>query len=508
MQTSSQEAKKRLVANIGTNLLVVLVGAAVSVWLTPYYIEKLGIAAYGMIPLVVSFIAYFNLLTGSISNAVSRFVTIHLNKEEKEKSNAYFNTALIALVVLCGILVIPAIVISIFFSRLFQVPTGFEKDATWLFFLVISSSFVITINSPFLVSSFVTHRFDLANYVRIAGRLLRVALIVLCFKYLSPSLKYVGLSYVVMALFCIVCSVCLTKTLTPQLNVKLNCFNWNALREMGKMSTWIAINQVGALLYLSISFVIINIFLGPEQCGRYAPIALWVTLLGTLGGAISDVFAPIALGYIAHQQSDILVTQMKRSTKFLALIMALPVGLLCGLAKPILHRWLGQSFSDLAPLTWILITPWLITIAIKPMFSIFRGLDKVKTPALVTLFGGLVNIILAIVFVYYTELGIYGIALALLICLATKNLLFTPIYAAIITHQPKITFIKELFPGLSMALLITLAGLIVSRLYDLATIPRLTITCILMAAVYIPLCYGVIMTKTDRKLVWSLILRK
>ena len=89
-------------------------------------------------------------------------------------------------------------------------------------------------------------------------------------------------------------------------------------------------------------FIIINIFLGPEQCGRYAPIALWVTLLGTLGGAISDVFAPIALGYIARQEHDILVTQMKRSTKFLGLIMALPVGLLCGLAKPVLYRWIGQ----------------------------------------------------------------------------------------------------------------------------------------------------------------------
>ena len=374
--------------------------------------------------------------------------------------------------------------------------------------MVILSSFVIALSSPFLVSSFVTHRFDLANYVKIAGRLLRITIIVVCFKYLSTSIRYVGLSYVAMALFCLICSVCLTRILTPQLHVSRKSFNWNALREMGKMSSWIAINQVGALLYLSVSFVIINIFLGPEQCGRYAPIALWVTLLGTLGAAISDVFAPIALGYIARQQSDMLVSQMKRSTKFLGLIMALPVGILCGLAKPILCRWIGTSFADLAPLVWILITPWLITIAIKPMFSIFRGLDKVKTPALVTLFGGLVNVILAIVFVYFTKLGIYGVALALLICLTSKNLLFTPIYAAIITHQPRMIFVKELFAGLIMALLVTLACLIISHLYDLATIPRLTITCVLMAAVYIPLCYGVIITKNDRKLVWSLICRK
>ena len=488
--------------------MVVVVGAAISVWLTPYFIKTLGIAGYGMIPLVVSFIAYFNLFTSAISNAVSRFVAICLNKEEGKISNIYFNSALIAIFVLCCTLTIPAIIISIFFSNIFQVPPGLENDTSLLFFMVISSSFIIALNSPFLVSSFVTHRFDLANYVKIAGRLLRVSIIIVCFKYIATSLIYVGLSYIAMTLFCLICSVCLTRILTPQLNVSRDHFSWNALREMGKMSSWIAINQVGALLYLGVGFIIINLFLGPEQCGRYAPIALWVSLLGTLGGAISDVFAPIALGYIARQQPDTLVFQMRRATKFLGLIMALPVGILCGLAKPILCRWLGASFADLAPLVWILITPWLITIAIKPMFSVFRGLDKVKTPAIATLFGGLANIILAIVFVSFTNLGIYGVALALLICLTSKNLLFTPIYAAIITHQPKMIFVTELFAGLFMALLVTLTGLIVSRLYNLATIPRLTITCILMAAVYIPLCYGVIITKTDKELLWSLIRRK
>ncbi|MBA7585742.1 putative membrane protein EpsK [subsurface metagenome] len=277
---------------------------------------------------------------------------------------------------------------------------------------------------------------------------------------------------------------------------------------MGHMSSWIAVNQAGALLYLSIGFIIINLFLGPEQCGRYAPVALWVMLLGALGGTISDVFAPIALEYIAHFKLDVLALQMRRSTKFIGLVMGFPVGLLCGLSTPILIRWLGLTFADLGPLVWLLVGPWLVNITIRPMFAIYRGLNKVKVPAIVTIIGGIINVLLSILLIRYTALGIYSIALSLSLCLTVKNLFFTPIYAAIITAQPKAAFIREIFPGLGMAALVSLVALALSRMYDLASIPRLLTTGVLMVVVYAPLCYGVILDKQERVLLKSMILRQ
>ena len=508
MRNYNNEAKRRLIINIGTNILTVFVNAGIYIWLTRYWIQHLGLKAYGMIPFVVSFGAYFNLFTMSISNAVSRFVAIHLGRDELEQSNVYFNSALSALVVLCGLLLIPAIVLSVSLSKVFQVPAGFETDTGWLFFFVVSSSFITAATSPFLVSTFVTHRFDLANLVRMLSYFLRLAIIVLCFTYLSPLLKYVGLSYFAVATFVLVCSVLLTKRLTPQLQVRWKLFNRKALLKIGRMSSWIAVNQVGALLYLSIGFILINLFLGPEQCGRYAPIALWVSLLGTLGGAMRDVFTPIAFEYIAHCKLGVLALQMRRSTKFIGLIMGFPVGLLCGLSTPILKRWLGPSFADLGPLAWLLVGPWLVNITIKPMFAIYRGLDKVKVPAIVTIIGGIINVLLSILLVRYTDLGIYGVALSLSLCLTLKNLFFTPIYAAMITAQHKTAFIREIFPGLGMAALVSLVALALSRMYALAAIPHLLTVSVLMIMVYAPLCYGLILNKQERALLKSMILRQ
>lgn len=507
-QSTIGEAKKRLLANVGTNVILLIVNVAIGVGLTPYFIKHLGIEVYGMIPLVISFIAYFNLFTMSISSTVSRFVAICIGKGEAEKSNVYFNSALVALLALSGIFFIPVSIVSVFFSRIFQVPAGFETDAGWLFFYVMFSTFILAVNSPFIVSTFVTHRFDLNNAVQISGKCFRVIIIVASFAFLSPSLKYVGLSYCGLGVFCLVSFVMLTRRLTPQLQVNFKRFSWSEFREMGHMSGWIVVNQIGALLYLSISFVIINIFLGPEQVGRYGPVAQWIPLLGMLGWTISNVLTPIAYDYIAHSKMDTLAIQMRRFTKFMGLIIGFTVGLMCGLSTPLLHRWLGSAFSDLGPLVWLLIGPWLVNIIARPMLSIFMGLNKMKVPAIVTIIGGAVNVLMSILLVRYTSLGIYGVAFSLSICLAGKNLFFTPVYAAVIISRGKTIFLKEIVRAIVIAAGVSLAALAISRMYDLATIPRLMAVGALMAAVYVPLCYFIIMDKQERALLWSLIVRQ
>lgn len=498
MQNTNNEAKRRIIRNVSTNMLTVFISSLVAIWLIPYLIRHLGVEVYGMISLVVSFVTYFNLFTMSISNTLRRFIAIHLGRDELEQSNLYFNSALYALVVICGMLLIPVIVLSVSFSKIFQVPAGFETDTGWLFFFVASSSLVVSVTSPFMISTFVTHRFDLINGVRILGKFLQVIILVLCFKYLSPSLEYFGLSLLAMSFFVMGCSVLLTRFLTPQLRVNRRLFNWGALREMGHMSAWITVNQVGALLYLSISFIVINVFLGPEQVGRYGAIAQWVMLLVSLGVAISNVFAPIAYEYIARNDIEGVVRQTKRATKFMGMCLALPVGLLCGLSAPLLERWLGASFSMLSPLVWVLVGPRVVTMAVIPMLSISKGMNKVRIPAIATITGGATSIVVSIILVLFTGLGIYGVAIASMLCLVVMNVLFVPIYCAMITGAPKSVLYKAMLPGVVLAVGVALLGLTMSEMYNLASVPRLLGSGALLSGIFAISCYGLAMNRDDR----------
>ena len=498
-------AKGRLLRNVGSNILVVIVNTLSGIWLTRYLIEQLGLAVYGMVPLVVVIVSYFNPVTQAISSTVGRFIGVHLGKGDNEGSNIYFSTAFFTLLALCGLILLPAIAITIFLPKLFQIPAGYEVEACWLFAFVASFSIISSVNTPFLAVLLVKHRFYLSSFVNVGAKLFQIGIIVVCFTLLAVSVKYVGMSYFGMALFTIVCSVPIARYLAPQLHIQRGLFKWFALCKMGVMGAWTMINQVGAKLYLSIDMVVINLFLGSAEVGRYYPFVLLAHLLDLLGSAVSHVFTPIAYEYVSQSKMDELTRQTKRSIKFLALIMSLPAGLLCGLSVPVLTRWLGPSFAAFSLLAWLLIGPRIITFVIRPVFAVNQGLNKVKVPSIVTVIGGLTNLAVSILLVRYTNLGLYGVALATAVCLTGKNLLFTPIYGAIILGSSKKTFFSGIMISLLLFGTVSLTGLTMSRIYDLATIPRLAGSSLLISFVYSLVCYWLVLNKEDRVFLWSLV---
>lgn len=502
------EAKRRLLANVSSNIIEIVLTSLIGFWLTRYFISHLGVAVYGMIPLVTQIASYFDLFSRSVRDTAGRFVVIYFNQKKIEQCNIYFNTALISVAILCLLTCVPLTVVAVLLPCIFNIPAGHETSASWLFLCVLLYSLLIAVTSPFLVSALIKHRFDLMNLVKILSKLLRVAILVLCFIYLGPSLEYVGWSYCGMGLFLLGGSIWLTSRLTPQLRIGWKSYRWNAFREMAGMGGWLTINQIGALLYLSTQLIIINILLGPEEAGRYGPFVLLVSLLTMLGSAVANVFTPIAYEHIAQKEMDVLVHHSKRSTKFIGLIIALPIGLLCGLSTPFLKWWLGPEFADLSPLTWLLLWPWIVNVTVRPLFSIYRGLNKVKVPAIVILSGGVANVIVSVLLIKYTNLGLYGAALALVFCLTSKNLFFTPIYTAMLLGRAKSTFFKDMVPALLMATLVSLAGLTLSRMYDLSSILRLCAGALFLSILYLLIGYMAAMNKEDRTFLLSLVRRR
>jgi len=499
-----KESKKYLLRNVITNFLVIIVQGVINLWMTPYLIKHLGLGVYGMIPLVISFIAYFNIITSSITNSVSRYVIIYVNNNNIAKGNVYFSSAIVVLVVISVFLLGPAVIVSLLFSDIFHVPAGYERQTAYLFMMIMTASVIMIMKAPFRISVFLKHRFDLFNAFEILSKILRLVILVLCFTYLKPSLEYFGVSYLAMTLFALSAAVLLTKRLTPKLKFKFNLFSWSAIREMSHMSFWLTLNQVGAILYLSCAFIIINIFLGPEEVGRFGPLALLVTLLATFTNAICSIFFPIAMEYIAKERLDLLAIQTRRAVKFIGIVMAFPVGILCGLSSPILTWWLGPDFSELSPLVWLLIMPWIVTISVRPMFGIFSGMNKVKIPALVTIAIGIINIVFSILLIINTNLGIYSVAVSLLFCWTGKNLFFTPVYTAVVTEQSKSFYVKSFLPGILVTIVVSLLLLMLDQLFYMVSFIRLLTASVSVSLLISALCYKLILNKQDRDFLWSL----
>lgn len=70
------DLKKQIPKNISMNIIFFLINILIGIYLVPYYIEKLGVASYALIPLATSIISYVGLVTDSLSTSVSSVMTI------------------------------------------------------------------------------------------------------------------------------------------------------------------------------------------------------------------------------------------------------------------------------------------------------------------------------------------------------------------------------------------------------------------------------------------------
>jgi membrane protein EpsK len=216
--------------------------------------------------------------------------------------------------------------------------------------------------------------------------------------------------------------------------------------------------------------------------------------------AVAGVLAPIIIAQHARGEEAEMTRLSRRSVKLIGLAMALPIGVVAGLAKPLLTVWLGEDFADLAGLLAVLVLHLCVNTAVLPLLSTQAALDKVRLPALVTLAMGLLNFVLAWWWAPLFANGL-GVALAGALVLTLKNGLFTPLYGAHIQGLPWHTFLTCLLPGALATGLVFAASLLLSNRFELESWLTLILAGGAIGLVYAGASYFLALDESDRRLV-------
>ena len=495
----------QLPRNLIANILFFITNIVIGLFLIPYFIDTLGVASYGLIPLATSITSYVGLIAQSLNTSVSRYLTVDLQRGDFEKANITFNTSLFGImgVILVSIPII--FIVSYYVPNFFQTPLNQRYDVILLFLGVMGAFLVKTLSSVYGVSLFAYNRLDIQNIIDVINVLVQVGFIVLLFSAFSPNLSYVGLSYLIGALVASIITIYASKKVNPHLKVNYLDFRISQLKILAGMGNWIIVNQIGALLFLQVDLIIVNKLFGPTSGGEYATILMWSMLLRSMAGMLAGVLTPIILTYYAKNQFEEIITISKSAVKFMSLTMALPIGLICGFAPQLLSLWIGPEFIKLAPLMWIILPHLIINLSVLPLFSINVSFNKVRIPGLVTLFMGAGNFLLAITIPYITGWGYYGVAVAGFIMLTMKNSFFIPWYATKILGIPKHTFTKSIFSGSISMLAIIGFITILNHYLNISTLISLIGVSVAITLIYLSIIWFAGLTQYECKMIKSFI---
>ncbi len=497
---------RQFAINVATSFGSLSLSLLLGIWYTPFMIRHLGVAAYGLVPLASSITNYLTIVTATVGTTVARFVVADLARSDAANANRHFNTFLVVGTTIAGgLFALSGVFGFTLLPLLFNIPSGQEKAAEYLFVAVAGSFLLSTITNIFESSVWVSNRFEIRSLIEAGTMTLRVGLIVLFFETWSATLWQVAVAIPCAGVFALMASVIACGKLAPSLRVRLADFDRTKLAELRYTSGWLLVSQIGNVLFLNMDLVLANVLLGPEAGGYYAPLVQWGALLRTVAMIVAGVLGPPIIVFYTRRETGSLLRVSGQAAKFLGLLTALPVGLLCGFAKPLLETWLGRSFVSYAPLAWFLLLPLPLEAGQMHSGSVIIAANRLRGPGLFSLLSGFGYVSLAMVLTRHFQLGLYGIALAGAAASLARSVYFST-YAAAVMEGSRKGFLSILGGALLAALTVAATAAIASVWLAPGSWIRLGLFAAPLGAAYLAVVYFLVLNDEDRTRLRNIVL--
>lgn len=188
---SAESDNKRIAKNTLLLYFRTILILLVSVYTSRVVLEVLGVDDYGIYNAVGGVVAMFTVLTGALSNSISRFITFEIGHGNKEKLNRIFSTSINIQVLLSVIVVVLIELVGIWFlNSKMSIPEGRLTAANW----VLQCSLVIFVigllSVPYNACIIAHEHMNAFAYISVLDAVLKLLIVFLIKK--SPIDKLVS----------------------------------------------------------------------------------------------------------------------------------------------------------------------------------------------------------------------------------------------------------------------------------------------------------------------------
>ena len=447
---------KRLAINMIANLIAFGVQFAINMFLTPYIIKHLGNEAYAFVPMSNNIASYASIITVALSSMSARFISVEYNRGNMKDANMYFNSVLVANVILALFLTIPSVLVVAFSGDILNIPEGLHIDVGITLGFALASMLVTVFFSVYSNVYFVKNRLDIKARNNIWGNVMKVLVLLLCFGFLPPRIYYITGTMFLVTLGCCMVSMYDTRRLLPEIKVGLSEFRKKAVITLLSCGIWNSVNQLSSVLLSALDLLLANVLVGASASGMYAVAKTVPNFIQSLLGVMVAVFIPEFTTLYAQERREELLQSINFSVKMLGATITLPIAFLLVFGEEFFRVWVPtQDAVMLQGLSVLTVIPLVVSGGINTLFNVFTVTNRLKIPSIVLLISGLMNTGTTVVLMKYTNLGVWSIPLVSCVILIVKNLTFTPVYAAHCLNEKWHVFYKAIFKSVICALCMT-----------------------------------------------------
>ena len=236
---------------------------AVSLYTSRVVLNALGIEDFGIYNVVGGVVAMFTVLSGSLSAAISRFITYELGKGNQENLNKIFSSAVTIQIGLTGIIILLAETIGIWFLNVkMNIPEMRMEAANWVFQFSILTFAINLISVPYNASIIAHEKMSAFAYISILEAIGKLAIAYLI--VVSPMDKLIFYA-ILMCIVALIVRFTYGNYCKRHFSECTYHFIWDKqlLKQMFGFAGWNFIGAASAVLRDQGGNVVINLFCGP-----------------------------------------------------------------------------------------------------------------------------------------------------------------------------------------------------------------------------------------------------
>lgn len=149
----------------------------VTLYTSRIILQSLGFKEYGLYNVIGGFVGLFSIITGSLSTAISRYITFELGTGNFLRLKKIFSSALFIQLLICLVIIILSLTIGIWFiNNKMKIPEGYYGAAYWVFAFSIASFCLGLLSVPYNATLIAHEKMSTFSYVSIVEVVLKLGI--------------------------------------------------------------------------------------------------------------------------------------------------------------------------------------------------------------------------------------------------------------------------------------------------------------------------------------------
>lgn len=306
-------------------------------------LHALGVEDYGVNNVVGGIVAMSSFVTGTMSQAISRYLTFTLGKGDKEEQVRMFSTSVNAQILMAILIAIALEIAGVWFlNTQANIPDSRMDAANWVLQCSIISLAISLISTPYNATIIAHERMTIFAYTSISDVTLRLAICFIIQAYGGDRLILLSLLGISVSLMMQLFYGWYCKRNFSEARYSIKIFDKGLLKELTVFSGWNLFGSTAWVLNTQGVNMLVNVFFGVMY---NASRGLATTISGAIinfVGNFTTAFTPQITKSYAQGNYDYSIGLANKGTKITWLMLYVFIVPVCCEADMILRLWLDD----------------------------------------------------------------------------------------------------------------------------------------------------------------------